>query len=510
MGLYLGGDEVSQKISTVTIGSTLPDQTDNAGKFLTTDGEQPSWSNVENEIYWVDTEDENVYDKVTEAINSNKLVMTNYNGKVYYLHGQHSGENAPYIFSSSSVDTLSGFNLHPSGAVQTYWKLTQDLLESGENIKTINGESILGSGDLEIKSSGSGRNVGDIFYTTRTDNELNGAVECNGGTYNIGDFEGNQSVGVLLNSGSLPYVSLAEYASIVSTNGSCRAFGWDGGDTFRVPTLQDVYIEAGTASSAGEFISESLPNVSGGVGACTVIDNTSNPFYTSGTSSKGSSQDGTDELVYMDLSRSSSTYKNGAKVKPDSVRYRAMVQLANSVTDEALIASTSVLQQLANKVSKSGDETINGFKTFLDNIEVRGENEPYILLHTPGKFYGRLCMTESGMASKKGDGSALQHFYAGASDILNSVVTTLSINKSSNAIGLKLGNGIIINSLILNSQNTTYTWKIPFTTTEYVVVTTSCSGLKNFTRTTTTISCNDFNHGESSKPSDVMAIAIGY
>ena len=70
----------------------------------------------------------------------------------------------------------------------------QDLLVSATNIKTINGESILGSGDLEIKSGGSGRSVGDIFYTTRTDSELNGAVECDGGIYNIGDFDGEQSV----------------------------------------------------------------------------------------------------------------------------------------------------------------------------------------------------------------------------------------------------------------------------------------------------------------------------
>ena len=69
MGLYLGGDEVSQKISTVTIGSTLPDQTNNAGKFLTTDGENVSWKEVENEIYWVDTEDENVYNKMSKASN---------------------------------------------------------------------------------------------------------------------------------------------------------------------------------------------------------------------------------------------------------------------------------------------------------------------------------------------------------------------------------------------------------------------------------------------------------
>lgn len=239
----------------------------------------------------------------------------------------------------------------------------QDKLVSGTNIKTINGESILGSGDLEIKSGGSGRNVGDIFYTTRLDTELNGAVECNGGTYNIGDFEGEQSIGNLLNAGSLPYVSFEEYSSIVSTNGSCRAFGWDGGTTFKVPTLNDVYIEAGNAESNGEFISESLPNITGNVNTGTrktdAADEMSDgALYISEYGGKQNSYGGgansyNYQLVNFDASRASSTYQDGAKVKPDSVRYRAMVQLANEATDEALITATSALQQIANKVDRS-------------------------------------------------------------------------------------------------------------------------------------------------------------
>ena len=355
MGLYLGGDEVSQKISTVTIGSTLPDQTDNAGKFLTTDGENVSWKEVENEIYWVDTEDENVYNKVTEAINSNKLVMLKYEGDVYCLQGQHNDGSQPYIFSSVMTGETLGINLYTDGYVNKYAQSTQDLLKSGENIKTINGESILGSGDLEIKSVGSGRNVGDIFYTTRTDSELNGAVECNGGTYNIEDFEGNQSVGVLLNSGSLPYVSLVEYTSIVATNGSVRCFGWDGGNDFRVPLLNDVYIESGNAESAGEFISESLPNITGYLGTVLKITSTTGGGVFAGstdfaaTSKAGTSSGIHQGTVSFDASGSNSSYKNNAKVKPDSVRYRAMIQLANGATDEAVITATSALQQIGNK-----------------------------------------------------------------------------------------------------------------------------------------------------------------
>ena len=66
---------------------------------------------------------------------------------------------------------------------------------------------------LDEKGSGSGRNIGDIFFTMRNDNELNGAVECNGATYNTTDFTGAQSIGALLVAGKIPYVSLADYAT---------------------------------------------------------------------------------------------------------------------------------------------------------------------------------------------------------------------------------------------------------------------------------------------------------
>ena len=211
-----------------------------------------------------------------------------------------------------------------------------------------------------VDYASAGRNVGDIFYTTRTDTELNGAVECNGGTYSTSDFTGSQSIGNLLSQKKVPYVSLSEYASIVSANGSCRAFGWDGGTSFRVPLLKDVYIEAGTASSAGEFISESLPNIKAtwgeqgagywnnnlheATGAVTV----SQGKWTGATSHSVGNQNA---VWNFNASRSSSTYKNGAKVKPDSVRYRAMVQLAIKSTDEAVITATSALQQISNKAA---------------------------------------------------------------------------------------------------------------------------------------------------------------
>ena len=47
MGLYIGDNEVSQQISLVSLGLKLPEQNGHSGQFLTTDGENPSWGDVD-------------------------------------------------------------------------------------------------------------------------------------------------------------------------------------------------------------------------------------------------------------------------------------------------------------------------------------------------------------------------------------------------------------------------------------------------------------------------------
>lgn len=125
MGLYLGGDEVSQKISNVTIGLTLPDQTDNAGKFLTTDGENVSWKEVE--------------------INEDKFVHATGDENI---GGLKKFDTSPFV-PTPSVGTKN-LKVANTEFVSKSLEGKQDTLVSGTNIKTINGESIVGSGDLEI------------------------------------------------------------------------------------------------------------------------------------------------------------------------------------------------------------------------------------------------------------------------------------------------------------------------------------------------------------------------
>ena len=73
-------------------------------------------------------------------------------------------------------------------------------------------------------ASNSSHNIGDIFYTTRTDNSLNGAVECNGSQYNFSDFDSNLQN--LLDEGKLPYLPIGKFDEMVTNQGGCDSFGY--------------------------------------------------------------------------------------------------------------------------------------------------------------------------------------------------------------------------------------------------------------------------------------------
>ena len=206
-------------------------------------------------------------------------------------------------------------------------------------------------GDLDGVS---GRNVGDIFFTMRNDSGLNGAVECDGTTYNTTDFVGAQSIGALLVAGKIPYLSLADYATALATNGSVGVFGWDGGSTtaFRVPLLNDIFVETGTATQIGDCLKPGLPDLSGSVNVGMFGDPSGTGVFTGASAGynwplRGTYTQGYGGNVPFNASNGNSIYGNSTTVQPNAVRYRAMVQLATSTTDEAVATCTGVLADVA-------------------------------------------------------------------------------------------------------------------------------------------------------------------
>lgn len=231
-----------------------------------------------------------------------------------------------------------------------------NLSAGSPNNQIVNKQSL---GDA-LANHGTGRNVGDIFFTARTDNGLNGAVECNGATYNTTDFDGAQSIGELLEDGKVPYVSMADYATALAADGSVGVFGWDGtgNTTFKVPTLTDIFIETGTAAQVGDYIAPGLPNITGeylpvGMGFPYGTYGTGALYETGNATRKNVGQSSNNynntKTIGFDASRSSSLYKNSVTtVQPNAVRYRAMIQLAISASDEAVATCTAVTSDVAD------------------------------------------------------------------------------------------------------------------------------------------------------------------
>lgn len=199
-----------------------------------------------------------------------------------------------------------------------------------------------------------GTNVGDIFYTMRNDNELNGAVECNGATYNTTAFTGAESIGNMLALNKIPYVSLATYATLLAQNGTVGVFGWDGVGTtaFRVPSLNDVFIETGIAAQIGDYIAPGVPNIKVNGSGEQVFTKSWQNGAMKGTrvNARAAPNGNTIESGYFTFNASwcSPVYKDDVTtVQPNSIRYRAMVQLATGATDTALETCTGVLADVA-------------------------------------------------------------------------------------------------------------------------------------------------------------------
>ena len=293
---------------------------------------------------------------------------------------------------SEALNTKADIDLNNTGVFSTVGGGGVNLVYSTST--DASGKEVT-SADFILQRGGSSRNIGDIFYTTRTDSELSGAFECNGAQYNIADFsQGNQSVLSLLTTNKLPYISIANFEAAIAAYGSCRCFGWDGADAsmFRVPSLTDVYLEAGIAETPSEFITESLPNITGkltnncgqssvGTGALDATDVAYNAWWQGATSVDRSNS------ILFDASKSSDIYQNDAKVHPDSVRYRAMIQLLNKAADNALGTVTSVISDISSiKQSKANTDASNftsSAKSLIASWGIPDYNAETVLTATP-------------------------------------------------------------------------------------------------------------------------------
>ena len=220
--------------------------------------------------------------------------------------------------------------------------------------------------DSTVKSSFG--NIGDIEYTSRTD-VPNGGAWCDGALYTKAQFP---DVYQMLVDGKLKSTTVSKFDSTVSANGSCGFFGLDtANERFKVPMLKDVYIKAGQAPSM--FGAESLPNITGSfasVGNTRGFTNTASGAFTVGSNNRGQyggggGRNSSEESGFSFVaSRSSSIYKDGAKVNPDHVVYRAYVVLYNSAVE----ASVAQAQEFMTALSGKANTNLSNVSSNIDYI----------------------------------------------------------------------------------------------------------------------------------------------
>ena len=201
-----------------------------------------------------------------------------------------------------------------------------------------------------------GRNVGDFFWTWRKDSALNGAYQCSGQEFNKSDFVGDTNPYDLLVAGSIPSLSYEDYATAIENEGVCGYFGLDTvNQKFKLPKINEVFVEAGDLTTLGLYIKAGLPNIVGDLmtngNSFTAI---SGAFATrsqiSNLSGGHSAATGYGKLTF-DASHSNPIYGNNDTVQPKAIKLRPMVQLATGADESSLANTTQCLAELPKKAN---------------------------------------------------------------------------------------------------------------------------------------------------------------
>ena len=202
-----------------------------------------------------------------------------------------------------------------------------------------------------------GRNVGDFFYTWRKDSSLNGAYDCNGQEFNKTDFTGDTNPYDLIVAGSLPSKTYEEYQADITANGVCGYFGIDTtNQKFKVPTIDEVWIEAGDLTTLSQYLDAGLPNITGETSSTST--NGFGAIVTSGAFKKGNDTQSIQTTttggynLAFDASLSNPIYSDDVStVQPKSIKLRPMVQLATGADESSLANTTQCLAELPNKAN---------------------------------------------------------------------------------------------------------------------------------------------------------------
>ena len=177
---------------------------------------------------------------------------------------QSIADKSSYEIGTITIDTSNSeqFDLLISSIVQSKFDAKQDLLVSATNIKTINGTSIIGSGDLVVTGSGGSSSWGNITGTLSNQTDLSTALSGKISTSLLGAISG---VATLDSTGKLtvsqiPSLALTT-AQVVSSQTAMLALSAQTGDVaIRTDINETFMLQVNDPTQLGNWVQLLFPN----------------------------------------------------------------------------------------------------------------------------------------------------------------------------------------------------------------------------------------------------------
>ena len=273
--------------------------------------------------------------------------------------------NGTYNATSNKIATMSDLPTVPTNVSA----FTNDAgyLTSHQTLKTINNQSIVGSGNLDI--GGASRNIGEIVISTipLTDaglHLLDGSLISGSGSY--ADFV--SYIADIYDSSANYFCSESDWQTSVTNYGVCGKFVYDStNNTVRLPRIEGFTESTIDVTTLGNLTEAGLPNITGTFGRTVRDVNPSGAFYeVSSDSWKQFNATNTflTRTIGMDASRSSSIYGNSTTVQPQSIKVLYYIVIANSTKTEIEVDIDEIATDLNGKADVDGSNMISSVKNF--------------------------------------------------------------------------------------------------------------------------------------------------
>lgn len=301
-----------------------------------------------------------------------------------------------------TINKLTG-NIQPLDEVDKINEIIdgkQDTLVSGTNIKTINSNSILGSGNLQLDGlpdqtgkagkflqtdgtdasweSAPFRNIGEIVSSTipLTDaglHLLDGALIQGSGIYSaFVDY-----IADLYDSGDYTAIfeTEANWQTAVTTYGVCGKFVYDStNNTVRLPKITGIVEGTTDLTALGDLVEAGLPNITDNLqthainwNLNSIIINSSTGLFKDGssfsseyTSAQPVGHASGGKYIEFDASRSNAVYGNSTTVQPQTIKVLYYIVIATSTKTDIEVDIDEVVTDLNGKADVDLSNLSNG------------------------------------------------------------------------------------------------------------------------------------------------------